>query len=243
MTATNYTGFRAKHITACQFGSTAWTTSQFASGGTQTMIALSMNGDINMMGNTIANVGRMTGLAGAWSIESDGTVKTESLLKTVITGHNNQKVETVAVTSPEAVITFSGTTTLKNGEAEIRFVDVNKDYGNVISAIAPIRVVATPSGPVSLYVSEKDQNHFVVKSFGSSTSDVDFDWAVTAYRKGYEPKQYTDPVVEPVLSADAPTVSTDSTSTDSSASSTSSSTTTNDSTGTDVSADAPTSSP
>jgi hypothetical protein len=43
-----------------------------------------------------------------------------------------------------------------------------------------------------LYVSEKDQNHFVVKSFGGNASDVEFDWVVTGYRKGFEPKETTN---------------------------------------------------
>jgi hypothetical protein len=161
--------------------------SLFGSSNNESMTTLSMSGNINMNGNEISNIGRMAGLTNTWSIEMDGTIKTEALLKTVIVGHNNQKVETVAITSPEAVITLSGSSTLKEGMAEVRFFDVNKDIGNVISAIAPIRVVATPNGPVSLYVSEKDQNHFIVKSFGGNASDVEFDWVVTGYRKGFEP--------------------------------------------------------
>ena len=161
--------------------------SLFGASGNSSMSTLSMGGNINMNGNEISNIGRMAGLTNSWSIEMDGTIKTEALLKTVITGQNNQKVETIATTSPEAVITLSGSSTLKEGMAEVRFFDINKDFGNVISAIAPIRVVATPNGPVSLYVSEKDQNHFVVKSFGGNASDVEFDWVVTGYRKGFEP--------------------------------------------------------
>ena len=166
--------------------------SLFGSSHSESMTMLSMSGNINMNGNEISNIGRMAGLSNSWSIEVDGTIKTEALLKTVIVGQNNQKVETIATTSPEAIITLSGSSTLKDGMVEVRFVDVNKDFGNVISAIAPIRVVATPNGPVSLYVSEKDQNHFVVKSFGGNASDVEFDWVVTGYRKGFEPKETTN---------------------------------------------------
>lgn len=209
-----------------------------------------------MEGNTIANIGRLVGLSDAWSIEHDGTIKTEALLKTVIKGQNNQKVETIAVTSPEAIITLSGSSTLKNGEADVHFMDVNKDFGNVISAVTPIRVVATPNGPVSLYVFEKDQNHFVVKSFGGNATDVEFDWVVTAYRKGFEP--VPDPVVPttPVVTSAVSdgTVPTDLTvpvivdsspasPSDVPASSTSSSTTIVDPSVIDVSATAPTLTP
>jgi hypothetical protein len=191
-------------------------------------------------------------------IEQDGTIKTEALLKTVITGQNNQKVETAAVTSPEAVITLSGSSVLKDGQAEVRFFNINKDFGNVISAVAPIRVVATPNGPVSLYVFEKDQNHFIVKSFGGNASDVEFDWVVTGYRKGYEP--VVEPVVAPVTSSSTSSTPVESTPTeltvpattetpsvtptsDVPASSTSSSTTIVDPSMTDAGAIAPTPSP
>jgi len=173
------------------------TASQFGSSGGSSLSTLSMSGMINMNGNDLANIGRMSGLTNAWSIEMDGTIKSQTLLKTIITGYDNKVVETAAVTSPEAIITLSGTSILSGGQAEVKFVDINKDFGNVISAIAPIRVVATPNGPVSLYVSEKDQNHFIVKSFGGSGSGVEFDWVVTGYRKGYEPKVKVEEVTIP----------------------------------------------
>ena len=179
--------------------------SLFGLSNSESMMTLSMGGTINMNGNEISNIGRLAGLTNAWSIEMDGTIKTEGLLKTVITGNNNQKVETVAVTSPEAVITLSGSATLKDGQVEVRYMDINPDFGNAISAIAPVRVVATPNGPVSLYVSEKDQNHFVVKSFGGNASEVEFDWVVTGYRKGFEPvEKITAPVVAEVTTSSAP---------------------------------------
>ena len=161
--------------------------SLLGSNGNSSMAALNMSGNVNMNGNDITSIGRIAGLADAWSIESDGTIKTTALLKTVIVGQNNQKVETIGVTSPEAVITLAGTAKLVNGTVDIKFADASPDFANVISSTAAIRVIATPNGPVSLYVSEKDSTHFTVQSFGSGNSDADFDWMVTAYRKGFEP--------------------------------------------------------
>ena len=83
---------------------------------------------------------------------------------------------------------MSGTAELSNGEIEVRFEKVAPDFNDVINVDEPLRVVVTPSGPVSLYVSEKDQNHFVVKRFAGE-ADVEFDWIVTAYRKGYGPAE------------------------------------------------------
>ena len=183
--------------------------------GNSSMAALNMSGNVNMNGNDITSIGRIAGLADAWSIESDGTIKTTALLKTVIIGQNNQKVETIGVTSPEAVITLAGTAKLVDGKAEISFATVSPDFANVISSTAAIRVIATPNGPVSLYVSEKDSTHFTVQSFGSGNSDADFDWMVTAYRKGFEPG-----VVTPASSQTAITQSVSSNSTSTAAAST-----------------------
>lgn len=159
-----------------------------ASSDAQSFSALNMSGNIYMATNQILSIGRLEGVSALWSIETDGTIKTQGSIKTVTESYQGIKVETVAVTSPESVITLTGTATLVEGRAEIRFEDVVPEYNDVISAIASIRVIVTPNGPVSLYVSEKDQNHFVVERFVGS-SDVEFDWMVTGYRKGFEPKE------------------------------------------------------
>jgi len=184
--------------------------SQVSFGSSEMMTSLNMSGNINMAGNSILSINRLVGLSDAWSIDQDGTIKTEGLIKNIVTTHDNRKVETVAVTSPEAVITMAGSAELVDGSAEIRFATINADYNGVISAIAPIRVIATPNSPISLYISEKDQNHFVVKSFGGSTNEkVMFDWMVTAYRSGYEPDMYKNPPTqtEPVVTS-APSTTT-----------------------------------
>lgn len=164
-----------------------------ASSDAQGFSALNMSGNIYMATNQILSIGRLEGISGIWSIESDGTIKTEGSLKIVTESYQGIDVETVAVTSPESVITLTGTSTLVEGRAEVRFELVLPEYNDVISAITPIRVIVTPSGPVSLYVSEKDQNHFVVERFVGS-ADVEFDWMVTGYRKGYEPEEEEEQV-------------------------------------------------
>jgi hypothetical protein len=175
--------------------------------GSQGYSSLNMSGNIFMATNSILSIGRLEGMGAIWSVESDGTIKTQGELKTVTDSYQGTKIETVAVTSPQSVITLTGTATLVDGKAEVRFEDVRADFNDVISAIAPIRVIVTPSGPVSLYVSEKDQNHFIVQRFAGS-ADVEFDWMVTGYRKGYEPEEeevevqseVSDPSVPSVLS-------------------------------------------
>lgn len=175
--------------------------SEFASSGTQNFTALNMNGSIAMNSHSITNIGSLSGMGETWSINSNGTIKTEGLLKTEITTLTNKKVETIAVTSPEAIITLSGTATLENGQAEVRFEQVAPDFNDVINVNEPIRVVVTPSGPVSLYVSEKDQNHFAVQRFAGDT-DVEFDWVVTAYRKDFGPTEVEEEDMEADVEVD-----------------------------------------
>ncbi|MFA4846091.1 MAG: hypothetical protein WC654_06045, partial [Patescibacteria group bacterium] len=150
--------------------------------------ALNMTGNISMNSYDLSGIGKLSGMGDAWELAGDGTLTTSGLLKTVIDSYQNEKVETVAVTSPEVMITLTGTAMLEQDQIEIRFEDVIPEYNDVISAIAPIRVFVTPSGPVSLYVSQKDQNHFVVTRLAGD-GDVEFDWMVSAYRKGYEPEE------------------------------------------------------
>ncbi len=163
--------------------------------GNTNFSALNMTGNISMNSYEINGIGKLTGMGDSWSLASDGTLTTSGLLKTVIDSYQNEKVETVAVTSPEVMITLTGTAVLENDQLEIRFEDVIPEYNDVISADAPIRVFVTPHGPVSLYVSESDQNHFVVTRFQGDL-DVEFDWMVSAYRKGYEPEEEVEEVDE-----------------------------------------------
>ncbi len=67
---------------------------------------LNMSGDIFMTSYSILGVGRIAGLGDVWSIEQDGTIKTASLLKNVIQSYTGEKVETTAMTSPDALITL-----------------------------------------------------------------------------------------------------------------------------------------
>jgi len=165
------------------------------------LTTLSLSGGLNMGGNEISSIGRLSGLAGLWSIESDGTIKTEGLVKNIITSYQNEKIETTSVTSANGVfVTLVGTSELQNGTAEIIFEDISPTFNDITSNTAPINVVVTPNGPVTLYISEKDNNGFTIQQINGSNSGTEIDWIVTAYRKDYEPVEETPEVViiEPV---------------------------------------------
>lgn len=151
------------------------------------LTSLNMNGSVYMTGNDILGVRRLAGISERWSIEEDGTVRTPGTLRTITESYQGERVETAAVTSPDVQITLTGTGTLENGEAIVSFEDVSASFNDVTSTIAPIRVVVTPNGPVSLYVFEKDNDGFGVRQVNGRDNGVTFDWMVSAYRKGYEP--------------------------------------------------------
>ena len=161
------------------------------------LTALNMEGNVYLAGNDILGVRRIAGLSDRWSLDEDGTVRTQSTFKSVIESYQGEKIETTAVTSPDVQITLVGTATLENGEAVIRFEDLSPTFNDVTSTSAPIRVVVTPNGPVSLYVYEKNNDGFGVRQMNGSDSGVTFDWMVSAFRKDFEPAPAVTPT-EPV---------------------------------------------
>lgn len=172
---------------------------------------LNLNGNISMTGNQILDIGRLVGLHNNWSIEETGTFTTTGVYKAAIESTQGTDVEVYASMSPEVSLTLSGTSTLSNGQAVIEFEQVDSEFNDIISSIAPIRVLITPNGPTSiLYVSQKSNNGFSVQEVGGTTSDVSFDWLVIAYRRGYEPTQeqsmtedfMTEVVTEPAVEID-----------------------------------------
>ncbi|HCB55429.1 TPA: hypothetical protein DEP26_00430, partial [Candidatus Uhrbacteria bacterium] len=174
------------------------TASEFVQGYGVSYTSLSMSGNIYMAGFEIGAIGRMEGLSHAWSIEQDGTIKTQSTLNTVIESYQLELVETSAVTSPQVMISLAGSGELVNGEVEIHFEDVDPSFNDVISVHAPLFITVTPNNAVSLYVSEKNSNGFTVKQVdGSSTTK--FDWIVMAYRRDYQPEDKPEPEVAHVV--------------------------------------------
>ncbi len=171
-----------------QMPGTSNTASRVTSSGQ--LSTLNMSGNIYLNGNDVLNVGRLAGISNNWSVEEDGTFITTTVYKTRITTTQGDVAEVSAVMSGEVVLQLSGTAELSNGQAVIRFEDVDPAFNDIISTVAPIRVLLTPNGATGmLYVNEKDNNGFTVTELGSNTSGVSFDWLVIAYRNGYEPAE------------------------------------------------------
>jgi len=183
-------------------------TTNTASNLSGNLSSLNMDGNIYMQGASILNIGSLRGIAKNWSIEADGTFRTDKTFTTVIESYQGEKIETHAVTSTDVMITLVGTGTLENGRAIVKFENVDPSFNDVTSIAADVRVVVTPNGPVSLYVSQKDHNGFTVEQVGGGNSDASFDWMVSAFRKDYEPKEEVlaeEVPVEEEVSVEEPT--------------------------------------
>jgi hypothetical protein len=83
-----------------------------------------------------------------------------------------------AVEAPTVRFTDEGAATLVNGSARIELESIFKE-----TIEGELQVHVTAYGPAHLYVSERGENYFVVKSMDGS--DVSFAWSVSAFRKGY----------------------------------------------------------
>ncbi|MFA6522049.1 MAG: hypothetical protein WCT24_00420 [Patescibacteria group bacterium] len=143
----------------------------------------------DLAGGKLINVGSLSGLAGAWTLSENGNFATSGDIKHVVTSYQNEKIDTYASLSREQTIQLSGTVDMQNGFASVTFEDVDEKFNDVISNIAPYRVLITPEGlSGQLYVSNRDQNGFTIQENGGS-SNVKVDWLVIAYEKDKEPEQ------------------------------------------------------
>jgi hypothetical protein len=95
---------------------------------------------------------------------------------TVDTAFGKRKL--FSLEAPEVRFIDEGTARLQNGTA---MVILDPIFVETIEG--KLRVHVTPLGPASLYVAEQGKDYFVVKSIDGS--DVEFNWLVSAYRKGY----------------------------------------------------------
>ncbi len=149
----------------------------------------SLSGDLYLQANSIIGVSSISGIGERWEIAENGDLRVVGALTTVIESYQGEDVEVVATLSREHTVTLSGTAQLSGGRVSINFEDIDPQFDDIISTIAPVRVMAMPIGePVALYVANQDDDGFTISSDGSSNAE--FNWFVTAYRKDYEPEEY-----------------------------------------------------
>ncbi|EKD32840.1 MAG: hypothetical protein ACD_76C00135G0001 [uncultured bacterium] len=165
------------------------TASQAPAVQTTVVSSTSPDGDLYMNSYDILNIGAIAGFGG-WSIAEDGTVITSKSYEVKIISHQNEEVATHAALSTQHKITLSGEGKLSAGIGTVDFELVDPKFNDVISTIAPIRVIVTLTSQANgIFVDTKGPQGFRVVETSAGASDATFDWYVEAYRTGYEPAE------------------------------------------------------
>ncbi|MFZ2681735.1 MAG: hypothetical protein WAZ14_01420 [Patescibacteria group bacterium] len=162
-------------------------------GNTADLTSLSLNG------GPITSVASITGLGNTWRLTEIGDFITRGRVVQLVKSHQNEDVETYMVAAREMTIQLSGTATLSGNTAVVTFDDIDPQFNDVISTMAPYRVLVTPSGVTGqLYVTNRTTTGFTISAEGAANGVI-VDWLVIAYHKDYEPTPTvaTDEPVDP----------------------------------------------
>ena len=170
----------------------------------ETFHNLTVRGTLDIAGNEIVNIGRLSGLNENWSIDEDGTIITKSTIaQRIDTSDGSQAV--YGVSSPDVEITLSGSSVLSNGSAFVNILDVpgGKLFSESVSERGLKVFVTATSRSYGVYVKEKSLTGFVIEELGGGQSSATFDWIFVGIKKGHEQKveeevieETTDSVVE-----------------------------------------------
>ncbi len=162
---------------------------------------LDISGALNMNGGRILSVGSISGMSN-WEITENGNIVTRGQVTQLVRSLQNEDVATYAVTAPETYVQLSGTSTLENGFARIRFEDLDPQFNDIIDPALSYRVFVTPAGVTGqLYVTDRTTNGFIVHD-ADGGSGVAVDWLVIAYRHDIAPLTAQNGDISPVPDED-----------------------------------------
>ncbi|HXM21413.1 MAG TPA: hypothetical protein VN948_09135 [Terriglobales bacterium] len=106
-----------------------------------------------------------------------------------------RKVAMSAIESPENWFEDFGSAQLINGAAVIQF---DRDFIQTVNTEKEYRVFPVPNSDCKgLYVTNKSANSFEVRELGGGTSNVRFDYRITAIRRKYENVRFADHTNDP----------------------------------------------
>jgi len=101
-----------------------------------------------------------------------------------------RKVAMSAIESPENWFEDFGSAQLINGVAVIQ---LDRDFVQTVNTRKDYRVFPVPNGDCKgLYVTNKSANSFEVRELGGGTSNIRFDYRITAIRSKYETVRFAD---------------------------------------------------
>jgi hypothetical protein len=110
---------------------------------------------------------------------------------------NGQMVKVYSQESPQVWFEDFGGAKLVGGVATVK---LDSKFAQLVNTKLPYRVFVTPNGDChGLYVAQKGRNSFEVREIGGGNSNVEFDYRISALRKGYETVRLA-PAVMPTVS-------------------------------------------
>ncbi|MBI4720860.1 MAG: hypothetical protein HY770_06495 [Chitinivibrionia bacterium] len=121
-----------------------------------------------------------------YGVYSYGTLASSSAIVSVAATRDFGHRTVYAVQSTGNWFEDFGKGRLSGGEA---IVEIDPVFAQTVALSDAYHVFLTPLGDGGLYVAEKTDKHFVVRSQGSGRGDVAFDYRIVAKRKGFESKR------------------------------------------------------
>jgi hypothetical protein len=122
---------------------------------------------------------------GAAQLNCDGSIGAMVQLDS-----GKRKVAMSGIASPENWFEDFGSAQLVNGVAVIKF---DPDFIQTVNTGKDYRVFPVPNGDCKgLYVTNKTANSFEVRELGNGSSNIRFDYHITAIRRNYETVRFAD---------------------------------------------------
>jgi len=110
---------------------------------------------------------------------------------------SGQMVKVYSQESPQVWFEDFGSAKLVGGVATVK---LEAKFAQLVNTKKPYHVFITPNGDChGLYVAQKGRNSFEVRELGGGNSNVEFDYRISALRKGYETVRL-EPAVMPKVS-------------------------------------------
>jgi len=113
-----------------------------------------------------------------------------------------RRVSLAAIESPKNWFEDFGSAQLVDGVA---VVTLEPDFAQTVNTETDYKVFPVPNGDCKgLYVTRKTATSFEVRELGGGTSNVSFDYRITALRKNYENIRLLDHTNDPILNRKGP---------------------------------------
>lgn len=152
--------------------------------------AVTSSGDLSSLslnGGAITSVGSIAGIGNVWSLGENGDLITHGRVVQVVKSYQNENVDTFPVMAREQTLQLSGTATLNNNTAEVKFEDIDPKFNDIMSVDSTYRVLATPAGLTGqIYVTDRTTLGFTVHAENAADGTL-VDWLVIAPHKDYAP--------------------------------------------------------